>query len=205
VRLAAEAPYIVAMSVGACVLATFHLLYNTLATNLRFSIKQSSACCGWTCFDCINYVICYCLLRKLCSEQKNIFFVIKWVFSVGYMATLVALVSGFKKENPDSIKDVDEVGADEGGADEISFESLLIIYMLQNVIFIALRPVLYTLWSLLMCFCDRGTEYDKEDQFDWSIISFGYIDFQNSYYKNFTSFQKGKPELEFTRQMTEVR
>jgi len=55
------------------------------------------------------------------------------------MATLVALVSGFKKENPDSIKDVDEVGADEGGAEEISFESLLIIYMLQNVIFILLK------------------------------------------------------------------
>jgi len=66
---------------------------------------------------------------------------------------------------------------DDGGADEINFDAILILYCAQYLIFLVMRPILYTLWSFMMCCCDRGMEYEKEDQFDWSIISFEYIEF----------------------------
>ena len=44
------------------------------------------------------------------------------------MATLVYLIRKFKEENPDSLKPINDDEMDDGGADEINFDSILIIY-----------------------------------------------------------------------------
>ena len=56
-----------------------------------------------------------------------------------------------------------------------------------------------------MCFCSHGKEFGIEEQFDWSIISHEYIDYQDSYYKKFRDFHGGKVEMEFAKNIEAVK
>lgn len=81
------------------------------------------------------------------------------------------------------------------------------VFMFHQVLFIGARPFIFVAWSVLMCFCHHGSEFEKEDNFDWSIISFNYVRNRTEYYNSFQKYDKKNPkrDIEFKRQITEVR
>ena len=81
VRLVSDAPYLTSMVILACVIALYHLIYQTLLTNLRFACKKNCFSCGKCFFDLLNIIICHKCCARPCSEKKtSVWFVFKWVF-----------------------------------------------------------------------------------------------------------------------------
>ena len=66
-----------------------------------------------------------------------------------------------------------------------------------------MRPCFYLLWNILTCCCSHGATFDKSENFDWSIISFNYIEFKTSYHGDFKNYGKG--DIEFTKSIDEVK
>ena len=98
IRLDGQAPYLQGMSVVSCILAFFHLMHNTLLTNLRFACKKNNHCCGKFFYDFCNYLLCTpCLLGKLCSEKKTWLWVLKWAVLLGFNITLIVLLRKYQK------------------------------------------------------------------------------------------------------------
>ena len=96
-QLDGRAPHISLMALGALLIVSYHLFYNTLVTNLRFRCKlKCSYTLGKCCFDGLNYMMCACWLKKLCDEKKQIWFVVKWLLQLGYLITLILMVRNFK-------------------------------------------------------------------------------------------------------------
>ena len=46
-----------------------NLFYNNLLINLRFKCKMNCVTIGICVFDIINYIFCYCILRKPCRDK----------------------------------------------------------------------------------------------------------------------------------------
>ena len=69
------------VSVSASVfLIAFQLFYNTLLINLRLLAKMRCVTFGLCLFDCLNWMICFCCIRKFCQDRLNSFFtLIKWI------------------------------------------------------------------------------------------------------------------------------
>lgn len=85
-------------------------------------MKQKCFSCGKCCFDCFNYAICYCCLKRLCDEKKDILWLIKWVLKLGVMITLIVVIKKYKAENPTVIE------IDEETEDEIQLDNVLAVY-----------------------------------------------------------------------------
>lgn len=181
-KLGSDAVYLTCLTAGAVVIATFHLIYNTLIWNLRFACKTKCYSCGKCCFDIVNYMICACCLKRICDDKKDWLFIVKWVLKLGYMITLIVLIKKYKAEQPE----VEEIN--EEMEDRITFENILIVYCAQYLIFVVMRPILFTCWSILTCCCPKGKEYDPSETFEWSIISNEYQESRNSFYNGFRDY-----------------
>ena len=44
------------------------------------------------------------------------------------------------------------------------------------------RPTVFCLFTICSAGCDQGRKYDEDDLFDWSFISFDYIEHRGHYY-----------------------
>ena len=191
------------LSIIACVLAVFNIVYNNLVTNIRFSCKMKNKCCGRLCWDWSNLVICNCFLRKICSDHFcTVRTAIKWAFKISYLAVLVGLIKDWKTKN--HVKYIGLQG-DEDDKTSVQFENLLIIYGIQHLIFICFRPLLFSIWTVLTCCCDHGSEFPENYKFESSIISFDYIAHHTEYYKEFRHYRTAEEERQFQQNMVLMR
>ena len=137
-KLDGEAVYLTVLSIISLVLAFYHIAFNNLLTNLRFR------CCSRRLFDWTGYLILYPLFKIICSDRPGKFCAIKWVFKYAYFGVLIGLIKWQKSVNPK----YDTYSPQE---DNIMFDNLLIIYLLQIPIFIVLRPIFFTIWVFMTC------------------------------------------------------
>ena len=122
-KLDGECIYISILSVGALVIALYHIVYNNLITNLRYRFRSKCCCQDVTTFECLNYVMCYCWLRRICSDKPSMFYAIKWSLKLVYFGVLVGLIKWQEWLNPE----IDLV--DEDKTENFRFDDLLIIYI----------------------------------------------------------------------------
>jgi hypothetical protein len=95
-----KAVYLTVLSIIACVLAVFNLIYNNLLINVRFSFKMGSRFMGFICYDGFNPLVCDCFLRKVCHDQFcSVGTAVKWTFKTAYLAVLIGLIKDWKKKN----------------------------------------------------------------------------------------------------------
>jgi len=100
IALDGRAVYLTVLSIIACVLALLNLIFNNLLTNLRFSVKTWSLCCGRLFYDFCNILICDCILRKLCLDRFcSVPTALKWSFKIVFLAILIGLFKDWKKKN----------------------------------------------------------------------------------------------------------
>jgi hypothetical protein len=121
------------------VLACYNLFYNNLLTNLRFKMFVD----GYSriIYDGPNYLMCHFCCHRICRDRwgLNIFTPIKWIVKAFYLIITIALIKSHKiadKFNPDK-EDIN-----------IPLEDLLIVYLLQHLIFIGMRPLFLCCFGL---------------------------------------------------------
>ena len=141
--------------IGGCdvvtILAGYHCFYNTLLTNIRYDYRNS--CLGVCVYKILNWIICRRFLKNLCTERfytqqgnKNKFFLYKWI--INYIFSIPLMVVIFLSKNLN--QEMWEISEQH----HMPFESLVILYLAQHVIFILLRPVLFLIWLFTTCLCD---------------------------------------------------
>ena len=84
------------MILVACVLATYHLLYNNLFINIRFKMKIQCQTCGLCVYDFWNYLMCECLLNKvpICRDNLTSPWTLgKWIIKWVYLGILCSMIS----------------------------------------------------------------------------------------------------------------
>lgn len=190
-----RAVYLTVLSIIACVFAVFNIFYNNLVTNFRYSFKIKNKCLGKMCWDFVNPVIGYCFLKKVCHDHFcTVGTAIKWTFKTIYIAVVVGLIKSWKTKN-----NLRYIGL-QGDAEDrtsIQFETLLIIYGLHHLIFIFLRPLLFTVWTFLACCCAHDDDLPQTYPFESSLISFDYIKHHTEYYNEFQHYRTREEERQF--------
>ena len=197
----ANGRYVFTMAVVAAVMVFYHTVWTQLLTNLRFKSKTSCCfCCGYLLYDVFNFCFCSVCTRRICDEKKDWWYILKWAFLWLYFGLLIYLIR--ESHNDDYLAE-----SLESEYDDVNYEALLCVFIFHQVLFIAARPFIFVAWSLLMCCCHHGSEFDKEDNFDWSIISFNYVRNRTAYYNSFEKYDRKNPQrdIEFKRQITAVR
>lgn len=75
-------------------LATINTLYNNLLINLRFRCKISCKTAGVCVYDCVNHLICYTCLKKLCRDKCfELLTLVKWGVKAAIFGYTIYLVS----------------------------------------------------------------------------------------------------------------
>lgn len=121
-------------------------------------------------FDIPNYIMCHYCCYKLCRDRwgYNIFTPLKWIVKSFYFIIVIAIIKSYKVKdtfNPDK-QDV-----------LIPFDDLLIVYLLQHVIFIGMRPLFLCCFGCFALCYDQGEAYADDDKLEDIIISFDYIQY----------------------------
>jgi len=75
---------------------------------------------------------------------------------------------------------------------------------LQHAIFLTLRPILFIIYSILTCCCDKGQEFGENEEFDDRIISFKFIEYETEHRGGFANYAVGMQELTYQRNMSQV-
>ena len=80
------------------VLMVYHIFYNNLAYNWRFSVKIASYPCGtYFCFDPWNWLLCFCFLKKPCQDRCcTSWTAVKWTLFFPAFAYLAYTVNSWK-------------------------------------------------------------------------------------------------------------
>lgn len=85
----------------------------------------------------------------------------------------------------------------------------LIAFLLQIPIFIVARLVLFILFELLTCCCDKGRandlDLDDEDRMKRQIFHYDYVDYMNRQLGNFRHHPVGRAEIAYNRNLELVR
>lgn len=80
---------------------------------------------------------------------------------------------------------VDELEeAFETGFEHIRIEVILALYLIQYPLFMLLKPLFFMCWTVLTCWCPPGRTFADEDTFDWSIISYDFVEHVGNYYNS---------------------
>ena len=178
------------------VLAAYNLLFNNLLINLRFKCKMSCVTVGLCLFDCVNHVICYRFLLAPCRDQCfKPWTLFKWVIKILIFGYTIDLVKSKRNEWHDEYI----IGTIE--KHENMLDVFLLIYILQHVIFIAVRLPLFLIYTTLTCCCYKGQEYEEDEKFVDRIISFDYVKYELGNLNNFRNHALGINEIEFNRNL----
>lgn len=73
---------------------------------------------------------------------------------------------------------------------------MLIIYLLQHVIFIGLRPFFLFVFLTTTCCFDHGKTFDRSDPLDDTIISYNYVRYWKAYHNDHVEKEVGGTELQ---------
>ena len=164
--------------------------------NLRFYSKMKCVTCGICLFDCLNYLFCYCFLRKPCLDRwNNPWTAGKWIFKAAFIGYTISLIRNRKDEWEETFEAGGEVGIDPANT---SLDAYLIVYMLQHPIFLLSRPILFVLYSLVTCCCDRGVEIEDErldEVMRNKIVAYGFIEYELGQVNNFENHPVGREEI----------
>ena len=162
------------------VLAVFNIFYNNLLFNLRFSINLKSRTAGICLFKYVNWLFCSCVLEKPCKDRCFTPWTIgKWVVKAiifGYTLHVVKQYHNYLEDTSEGDLEIETQATGE-------FDTYLLVYILQHVIFIVARIPIYLLFSIFTCCCDKGElliededgNVVDEPKFRDRIISYDYI------------------------------
>lgn len=79
------------------------------------------------------------------------------------------------------------------------------MYVLQHAIFMVARPIIFVVYSILTCCCDKGIEFSENETFDDRIISYNYIESELPNYGNFENYPSNPlAELAYNRDIARV-
>lgn len=190
------------LSIITCVFAGFNLFYNNLAMNLRFKIKTDCYSIGHLVYDLPNALMCNLCCNWLCRDRWCVKPAtwLKWGFKSLWLVAIIATIKVWKSENQ-WVNDFDS----EAESMTNRFDDLLIVYLLQHLIFLSLRPGF--LCCLLVCtVChDHGEPYDKDDSFSDSIISYDYINYMTQRLNHLQDRPFGLSELKMHREQETIK
>ena len=133
---------------GLIAIVTYHLFYTNLLLNLRFSINLKSRTAGLICYKYVNYLFCHCCLEIPCRDKSfTCQTTFKWVFMTIFLVWTLYII----QLNLDFLysETYEEVTADINRLNGL--KTALIIYLLQNVIFLIWIIPLYALFACLTC------------------------------------------------------
>lgn len=197
-KLEGQAPHIMVLSVITCVLAGFNLFYNNLAMNLRFKVKSDCYSIGHLVYDIPNMLMCNACCNLVCRDKFvcNPGTYIKWAFKTVWLIAVIATIKSWKAEN-------EWVNSFDWRTESMTnrFDDLLIVYLLQHLIFIVLRPSFLCCFMCCTCLHDHGKPYEKEDSLNHSIISFKYISYMQQRQNGLVDRPLGFGELAKIRQL----
>ena len=148
------------MSIIACTIAVFNLFYNNLLLNLRFRAKITCFTTGYLVYELPNIICCHICLHSICRDRwgRNIVTPLKWIVKTVYFIILIAFIKAWKNLH-ESRKEWETLKLDI----PIAFDDLLIVYLLQHLIFIGLRPLFFCIFLCISLGFDHGQPYEKED------------------------------------------
>lgn len=191
----------IALAIVSLVIVFFNLFFNNLLLNIRFYMKMKCVTFGKCIFDALNFCICYCFLRKPCRDQCfTPWTIVKWIIKAGILGYTIFLVQWKVKQWEESF----EVGAiDDIGTSRL--DTYLIIYLLQHPIFIIARIPIFLIYTIVTCCCDKGAEIDDANEFQDTILSFRFIDYELGRNNNFVNHPVGRNEWEYNRRLSFVR
>ena len=86
-----------------------------------------------------------------------------------------------------------------------NLDTYLIIFLLQHPIFMVSRIPIFILYAMLTCCCDKGIEYNDDEQFKHTILHFDFIATELGELHNFENHFVGVDELRFQRNLSFVR
>ena len=86
-----------------------------------------------------------------------------------------------------------------------NFDIYLIIYLVQHPIFIVSRFPIFLLYTILTCCCDKGAEFDDNEEFQDRILSFDFVAYELGRLNNFQNHPIGRNEFEYNRRLSFVR
>ena len=64
--------------------------------------------------------------------------------------------------------------------------------MLQHPIFLLSRPVIFLLYSIVTCCCDKGDELPGDFNFEDRVLSLDFVDFELGRLNNFENHPVGR-------------
>lgn len=82
---------------------------------------------------------------------------------------------------------------------------ILYLHVLQHPIFLAARPILFIVWSILTCCCEKGQEFGENHSYDDTIISYEYIEYETHNRGGFEHIPNNPiAELSYQRNLSQV-
>ena len=192
-KLDGDAQHLKVMSIIASVLAVFNLFYNNLLTNLRYKAKNDCYSLSHIVYNVPNALFCSFLCKKPCRDRWGftLWTPLKWLLKAAYLITLISMIKQHKKANPGQLAYDERV--DDGN---YQFDDLLIIYLLQHVIFIGLRPFFLFIFLTTTCCFDHGKTFDRSDPLDDTIISYNYVRYWKAYHNDHVEKEVGGTEMQ---------
>jgi hypothetical protein len=187
-------------------LAVMNVIYNNLFTNLRFKCKTCCKPCGLCIYDGIYWLAGFCCLKKVCQDKCFTWgTIVKWIVHGGIFGYAIWSV-GMAKERmlPASGQLVTKLAG--VGIKGIHIDVILYLHVLQHAIFLAARPILFIVWSILTCCCDKGQEFGENHSFDDTIISYEYIAYETQNRGGFEHIPNNPiAELSYQRNLSQVQ
>lgn len=197
-----EANHLVVLSIISSVLAGLNLFYNNLFMNIRYKMKKDCYTCGHVIYDIPNLLCLTFLLKWLCQDRWHIRHasVLKWIFNLAWFITCIVLIKKYRHAHPE-LYEFDRFN------DEvpIHLDDLMIVYLLQHIIFVCMRPFFLCCFMCCAPFLDLGKPYEKSDPLDFSIISYNYIAYMQRRTRNDDGHPVLKDEYDMLKQREVIR
>ena len=183
------------------VLIIFQLCYNTLLTNLRLFAKMKCVTFGLCLFDCTNWMICFCCVRRLCQDRLNSWFtLVKWIFYIAIIGFTIHQIQEKQQRWEDEFQFPERV------VGETRLDSYLIIFLIHIPVLVVARFPLFAIFSILMCCCDKGEVVIEEDTEIMSLIwHYDFVDYELGVLNNFVNHPVGRAEVTYNRNLEYVR
>lgn len=156
------------LTIFGIIIQFFHIIFNNMLQNCWYGMyrRDRKGCAIYECFEklfCIRHGS-----RTYCVDRPNKLLIPKCMVKYGLFTALFFIMLDIKSKNP-NIHRHNEFGW--------WLDIYFFCFAAQLPIFFLARMVAFPIWTILTsCYKMGDKEYDREDPFDWSIISYDYID-----------------------------
>lgn len=186
-------------------LAVMNLAYNNLLTNIRFRCKLGCKTVGVCCYDVPNFCFGFCCLKKLCTDRCFTWpTLLKWAFKAGVFGYSLYVVWEAEKilhaQQPTNLV----TRLPKVKNDGTFLFVVLLVHVAQHILFLVARPILFIVYSILTCCCDKGREFGENETFDDCMISYKYIEHETEFRGGMQNHVVGMAEISYFRRMSSV-